>query len=109
MAKLTTLRPRLQAVTTKAIGEDTHQPKARWGSGRGGRPWRRKRLQVFERDRYICQTCYRVCMSPECDHIVPVSQGGSDDMSNLATICIECHRDKTSKEAEAGKYNQTLY
>ena len=48
-------------------------------------------------------------MSPECDHIVPVSQGGSDDMSNLATICTECHRDKTSKEAEAGKYNQTLH
>ena len=33
----------------------------------------------------------------EIDHIVPVSQGGDDDLSNLTTSCYECNRGKAAK------------
>ena len=35
-------------------------------------------------------------------HIVPVSQGGGDEPSNLITLCRECHK-KRHKEAEEEK------
>lgn len=72
-----------------------------WGSGRGGRPWRRKRDAVMLRDKFLCQPCKRRGFSRqahEVDHIVPVSRGGSDDDSNLEAICHECHVDKTAGE-----------
>lgn len=100
---LKTLRPRLSAKRVEKAAIGTHVPKSRWGLGRGGRPWRRKRLLVFERDGYTCQTCGRACMAPECDHKVPLSQGGTDDLDNLATICPPCHRQKTHEESLAGK------
>jgi hypothetical protein len=28
----------------------------------------------------------------EADHILPRAEGGSDDPSNLRTLCVECHR-----------------
>ena len=91
---LKTLRPRLATISTKAVN-DTHQPKSRWGHGRGGRPWRRKRDEIFKRDKYTCQVCDRVGGELELDHIVNVARGGTDDDSNLQTICVPCHKPKT--------------
>ncbi len=75
---------------------ETEEPT--WGQGRGGRPWRRKRERVLLRDGYICQVCGRVTRQLEMDHIVPMSQGGSEDEDNLRAICVACHRIKTAKE-----------
>ena len=97
---LKTLRPRLTTIGTKAVN-DTHQPKSRWGHGRGGRPWRRKRDEIFKRDKYTCQVCQRVTQSPELDHIVNVARGGTDDDHNLQTICSDCHKTKTHAESQA--------
>lgn len=82
----------------------------RWGKGRGGRPWERKRKRVFERDNYLCQMCLaenRVTAvelhGPKhgvCDHIVPKSQGGSDEYDNLQTICQRHDKLKTQKESQ---------
>lgn len=53
------------------------------------------RDQVFERDNYTCQICNE---SPEDErllevhHIVPLSEGGSDNLENLVTVCPNCHR-----------------
>ncbi|MGE8515762.1 MAG: HNH endonuclease [Alcaligenes nematophilus] len=33
------------------------------------------------------------------DHIIPKSQGGTDDLENLQTICGDCHKAKTLKES----------
>lgn len=76
---------------------------SKWGNGRGGRPWRRKRLEVFARDMYRCQSCKRVTATPECDHIKPTSQGGTDAMDNLQTLCVDCHLSKTQQEANGGR------
>lgn len=97
---LKTLRPRLQPIKTKAV-DGTHQPKAQWGHGRGGRPWRRKREEIFLRDKYTCQVCGRVGGELELDHIVNVAKGGTDDNSNLQTICKSpCHAEKTLRESK---------
>lgn len=96
---LKTLRPRLQPISTKAVN-DTHQPKSRWGHGRGGRPWRRKRDEIFKRDLYTCQVCKRIGGDLELDHIVNVAKGGSEDDSNLQTICKTCHAPKTHAESQ---------
>jgi 5-methylcytosine-specific restriction protein A len=72
----------------------------RWGNGRGGRPWRRKRDAVAKRDLYTCQECGRVTTDGDADHIKPLSEGGTDDMYNLQWLCREpCHRDKTIRES----------
>lgn len=76
--------------------------KSTWGQGRG-RGWARKRIAVFRRDAYTCQTCGRVTSRPECDHIVPLAQHGTDCMENLQTLCAECHRAKTAVEANGGR------
>lgn len=62
--------------------------------------WRRIRQAVFERDNYTCQYCGKCGGDLECDHIVPVSRGGTNDISNLVTACKECNRKKAAKTAE---------
>lgn len=78
----------------------------RQGSGRGGRPWRRLRDQVMQRDNYLCQCeeCKRLARirpAHEVDHVIPLAQGGIDSPTNLVAINHECHRAKTQREAAA--------
>lgn len=82
-------------------------------SGRGGRPWRRKREQIFERDGYLCQECLRQGIvtivtlhgskAGICDHIIPTAEGGSDADANLQTLCQPCSDAKTQLEAQKGR------
>lgn len=59
------------------------------------------RVKVFERDNYTCQMCGRSHhhdgVKLEVDHILPVSRGGSDNISNLQTLCFDCNRGKSNK------------
>jgi 5-methylcytosine-specific restriction protein A len=73
-----------------------------WGSGRGGRPWRRKRESILLRDKYTCQKCGTVTLDLEVDHIVNIAQGGNDDDANLQALCVPCHQAKTANEAAQG-------
>lgn len=59
----------------------------------------RKRRRVYERDAYRCRYCggYERL---EIDHIVPVSQGGDNNIENLATACKECNRRKHANTPE---------
>jgi len=63
----------------------------------------KKRLQVLKRDRFACKMCGRNLASDpdlvlEVDHIVPVSKGGSDEISNLQSLCMYCNRGKGNDE-----------
>lgn len=48
---------------------------------------------VLDRDNYICQYCKNKSKNNrlEVHHIIFRSQGGSDDESNLLTLCKSCH------------------
>lgn len=60
------------------------------------------RSQVKERDNFTCQICGISTKDEphlllEIDHIIPVSKGGTSDMSNLQTLCWKCNRSKSNK------------
>lgn len=70
-----------------------------------GAEWDRTRKRILDRDEGLCQPCLRAgraSAGTQVDHIVPKSQGGSDDDGNLQTICPECHRAKTARESRGG-------
>lgn len=62
--------------------------------------WAELRAFVFERDDYVCTYCGERGRALECDHIVPVSRGGSNDLDNLTTACQPCNRSKRAKLVE---------
>lgn len=57
------------------------------------------RREVYERDGGCCQYCgVSVAWGDyECDHVQPVSKGGSDDLTNLVASCEPCNRSKGAK------------
>ena len=74
-----------------------------------GEEWRSTREQVLERDGYECQFCgvteeahqERHDRGLAAHHIIPESDGGSDDPENLLTVCQSCHRTLESTHARA--------
>ena len=56
----------------------------------------RRRFLVFKRDHFTCVLCGRsgIGVKLEIDHKTPLSKGGSNDVSNLQTLCFECNRGK---------------
>jgi len=59
--------------------------------------WAKTVRRILKRDNHRCYRCD--ALATEVDHIVPASQGGTDDDNNLAAICTPCHRRKTASEA----------
>ena len=56
--------------------------------------WEKTRLRIFERDNYTCQHCGAREVSLECDHLVPISRGGSNEDDNLVASCRSCNQSK---------------
>jgi len=63
--------------------------------------WAETRKRIFARDNFTCTYCNRIDSPLDCDHVVPVSKGGSDDDANLVTACRSCNRSRGSKSVEA--------
>ena len=57
------------------------------------------RFEVFKRDSFTCQYCGR--KAPEVvlqiDHIKPVADGGTNDIMNLVTSCVDCNLGKGAR------------
>lgn len=49
------------------------------------------RAHVLDRDNYTCQCCGKKHARLEVHHIIYRSNGGSDDLENLITLCKDCH------------------
>lgn len=62
--------------------------------------WLALRLEVFERDGYVCQYCGATDKELHCDHIMPRSRGGGNELSNLTTACGDCNREKGARTPE---------
>ncbi|WP_025982766.1 HNH endonuclease [Mycobacteroides abscessus] len=65
------------------------------------RAWKMQRVRCLQRDGHQCQIRGPRCTvtATQVDHITPVSQGGSDELSNLRAVCVSCHAVKTAREA----------
>ena len=58
------------------------------------------RQYVFERDGYQCKGCHKIDLlakSLQVDHILPLARGGTNDFSNLQTLCSQCNLQKSDK------------
>ncbi|PZU37047.1 MAG: HNH endonuclease [Microbacterium sp.] len=67
------------------------------------------RLAILLRDRHQCQLAYRGCTgaATDADHIIPVCEGGDDEMSNGQAVCPACHKIKTQAEATRARRRRT--
>lgn len=72
------------------------------------------RFEVFKRDKFTCQYCGK--KAPDVvlnvDHIVPVAEGGGNDILNLITSCFDCNNGKRAipldKNIELDKQRREL-
>ncbi len=101
MTRLKCLRPRLAPAPVNGWKPDSIRGSRH---ARGyGREWEKLRERIIERDERLCQECLRngrTTMGTEVDHVLPKSQGGTDDPSNLELKCGPCHRAKTARESQ---------
>jgi 5-methylcytosine-specific restriction endonuclease McrA len=76
------------------------------------RPNRRRKmtkLEVFNRDKYICQYCGIHFKELTIDHVIPKKRGGQHTWENIVSACVPCNRRKagrTPKEAEMPLLNE---
>ena len=69
---------------------------------------RRKRIrQLLKRDGPECAYCGKALLTglpfsrPTVDHVVPISRGGKNSLTNLALACKPCNRAKADLDAAA--------
>jgi len=57
--------------------------------------------RIIWRDRWTCCICHDdlLPMRWNCDHIVPIWDGGGNEDDNLQAICANCHAEKSCLEA----------
>lgn len=64
-----------------------------WGYQKGfNYGYSSRRKAVLHRDNYTCQCCGKKNCQLQTHHIIFRSRGGSDDESNMITLCKECHK-----------------
>lgn len=100
MAKLTTLQPRLKVIETRRIKPAYSEQRRISGSARVG-----MKRRIYKRDGGHCCMCKRVVdlYDSQLDHRVALQFGGTNDESNLWTLCTECHDGKSAREAATGQ------
>ncbi len=57
-----------------------------------GRDWSMVREKALWRDSHICKDCGTQNCRLEVHHIQPLYKGGTNELSNLRTLCVKCHR-----------------
>jgi hypothetical protein len=64
-----------------------------------------RRARIFQAHDGRCHKCKRK-LGPaddwDCDHVLALENGGTDDDTNLAPICDWCHVEKTADDHEQG-------
>jgi 5-methylcytosine-specific restriction endonuclease McrA len=55
------------------------------------------RTAVLKRDGYRCVNCGQTGTELHVHHIIPRSEGGTNDLSNLVTLCGKCHSIQDAK------------
>ena len=55
------------------------------------------RTAVLKRDGYRCVNCGQTGVELHVHHIVPRSEGGTNDLNNIVTLCARCHSVQDAK------------
>lgn len=97
----TTIDPSGYCETHKGEGWRQYKPgQSRHQRGYGTK-WELIRARILKRDNGLCQDHLAdgVAKPASCvDHIKPKAQGGTDDDSNLQSLCWSCHARKTARD-----------
>ena len=99
-----TLRQRLAPAPRTTLWKGDSSRGSRHERGYGWE-WEKLRAKILDRDEGLCQPCIekgRTNLADQVDHRTPKSQGGTDDESNLQSICTPCHDEKTRREMRGG-------
>lgn len=62
--------------------------------------WKEIKAAVLKRDKYTCSYCGKVGGILECDHIIPIKKGGTNNLENLTAACRKCNRQKKDKTVQ---------
>ena len=54
--------------------------------------WDELRRNVLRRDAYRCRNCNASGTELHVHHVVPLTCGGTNNESNLTTLCEQCHK-----------------
>lgn len=60
---------------------------------RYGRQWQRIRA-AYAREHPLCEMCLKegkITPMEQVHHIIPLSEGGTNDWNNLMSLCASCH------------------
>jgi hypothetical protein len=68
--------------------------------GNGGTHTTEEIDELFDGQRGLCFYCGQLLRDFHIDHKIPVSRGGSNDISNIVISCALCNRRKYTKTAE---------
>ena len=105
MAELRTLQSRIKTLNTRRVNILKGEQRRVSGSARVS-----LKRHIWLRDAGHCCLCGRVvdlCDS-ELDHRIALQFGGGNEETNLWTLCTECHRQKSAREAAGGMPDPTL-
>ncbi|EFB1429485.1 HNH endonuclease [Shigella sonnei] len=105
MAELRTLQSRIKTLNTRRVNILKGEQRRVSGSARVS-----LKRHIWLRDAGQCRLCGRVvglCDS-ELDHRIALQFGGGNEETNLWTLCAECHRQKSAREAASGMPDPTL-
>ncbi|MDO2364482.1 HNH endonuclease [Escherichia coli] len=105
MAQLRTLQSRIKTLNTRRVNILKGEQRRVSGSARVS-----LKRHIWLRDAGQCCICGRVvdlCDS-ELDHRIALQFGGGNEETNLWTLCTECHRQKSAREAAGGMADPTL-
>jgi 5-methylcytosine-specific restriction endonuclease McrA len=68
--------------------------------------WKARAKECYARDGWLCRDCGVHCDGRpgpnkiQCHHVISRGNGGSDDLSNLVTLCNACHKTREWRFAD---------
>lgn len=79
-----------------------------YGNGKYPPDWEQRRVKTLKRDNWQCQRCGRKSgphkgdsgMELHVHHSTPISDGGSNILNNLTTLCKQCHDEIHNRSRE---------
>jgi len=65
--------------------------------------WEKTKYNVVQRDGYRCTRCGANNIQLYVHHIIPLSEGGTNDPKNLTTLCENCYEKQHGRSETSGK------